>query len=139
MNPIDAFRGAMRQFGIEYAGQIEADGKLRRFRAGDDKAKNSWYVLFSGPPRTIKLSDGHTAKGYHREDFREAFARYLPSPPLPNRNPVTTRENTDVSSCPETSPEENELRFETAEKINKDGHGYGVTVGRAGISDEVLL
>jgi Protein of unknown function (DUF3631) len=29
-------------------------------------------------PRTIRLADGHTPKGYHREQFEEALARYLP-------------------------------------------------------------
>ena len=50
MSAADSFRAAILRAGLGYAGPIEADGKLRRFRAGDDKSKNSWYVLFAGPP-----------------------------------------------------------------------------------------
>ena len=50
MSAVESFRAAMLRAGLGYAGPIEADGKLRRFRAGDDKSKNSWYVLFAGPP-----------------------------------------------------------------------------------------
>jgi putative DNA primase/helicase len=50
MSAVESFRATMHRAGLGYAGPIEADGKLRRFRAGDDKSKNSWYVLFAGPP-----------------------------------------------------------------------------------------
>jgi putative DNA primase/helicase len=50
MSAVDSFRAAMLRTGLGYAGAIEADGKLRRFRAEGDKSKNSWYVLFAGPP-----------------------------------------------------------------------------------------
>src|SRR5437762_6156829 len=46
----ETFRAAMSAAGIEYTGQIHADGKLHRFKAGDDHARNSWYVLHAGPP-----------------------------------------------------------------------------------------
>ena len=29
-------------------------------------------------PRTLKLDEGETAKGYHRADFEPAWSRYLP-------------------------------------------------------------
>jgi hypothetical protein len=39
-------------------------------------------------PRTVKLPDGSTAKGYHRDGaLEEAFARYLPPTPLPPSPP----------------------------------------------------
>ncbi len=50
MSTLDSLRAAMRRAGLDYDEPIEADGKLHRFRAVDDKATNSWYVLFAGPP-----------------------------------------------------------------------------------------
>jgi hypothetical protein len=38
------------------------------------------YGIF---PRTIRLTDGTTPKGYHRESFYDAFARYLPPAATP--------------------------------------------------------
>ena len=35
---------------------------------------------FGVTPRTIRLATGNTAKGYHRDDFKEAFDRFLPPP-----------------------------------------------------------
>jgi putative DNA primase/helicase len=49
-NSVEAFRAAMNAAGIEYTGEIYCDGKLRRFKARDDHARNSWYVLYEGPP-----------------------------------------------------------------------------------------
>jgi hypothetical protein len=40
-------------------------------------------------PRTIKLADGSTAKGYHRSDFEEAWKRWLPASPPPTVTNVT--------------------------------------------------
>lgn len=44
----ERLRATMRRFGLDYAGPIYVDGKLHRFRAAGDKARNSWYVLFGG-------------------------------------------------------------------------------------------
>ena len=46
----ETFRPAMRAEGIDYTGQIYPDGKLHRFKAGEDHHKNSWYVFHAGPP-----------------------------------------------------------------------------------------
>jgi len=40
----------MAHSGMHYAGALEPDGKLHRFKAEGDHARNSWYVLHSGPP-----------------------------------------------------------------------------------------
>lgn len=40
----------MRAAGLDYAGPIHADGKLHRFKAAGDTARNSWYCLNGGPP-----------------------------------------------------------------------------------------
>jgi putative DNA primase/helicase len=46
----ETLRVAMAAAGIEYTGQVCADGKLHRFKAEGDHARNSWYVLHVGPP-----------------------------------------------------------------------------------------
>ncbi len=40
----------MRAAGLDYAGSVVADGKIHRFKAGEDRERNSWFVLFPGPP-----------------------------------------------------------------------------------------
>lgn len=50
MNAAAQFRDAMRRAGLDYAGPIHADGKRRRFKAGQDRDNNSWFILFPGPP-----------------------------------------------------------------------------------------
>ncbi len=91
---------------------------------------------FSIAPRTIKLSAGQTAKGYHLADFKEAFERFLPHLPVSSRNSVTTLGNTDDSAISEPSPAESGLRPEDAILANKNGAGYGVTVEKAGEADK---
>ena len=46
----EQFRLAMGNSGLEFAGSTVADGKLRRFKASGDRRRNSWYVLYAGPP-----------------------------------------------------------------------------------------
>lgn len=50
MNPAEDFRAALRQAGLDCAGAIIADGRIHRFKAGEDKDRNSWFVLFPGEP-----------------------------------------------------------------------------------------
>jgi putative DNA primase/helicase len=50
MNALESFRSSMHAAGLNHAGHISADGRMCRFKAGDDSACNSWFVLFSGPP-----------------------------------------------------------------------------------------
>ncbi len=86
MSAADSFRAAMHCAGLDYAGPIEANGKLHRFRAGDDKSKNSWYVLFAGPPiagsfgcwkRNTKESwCEKSPKDYTAAQWREIQARW---------------------------------------------------------------
>lgn len=42
---VEDFRDAMRKGGLDYAGAIIPDGKLRRFKANGGHRKDSWYVL----------------------------------------------------------------------------------------------
>jgi len=50
MNANESFRDAMRRAGINHAAPIVGDGKLHRFRADGDHARNSWYVLHGDTP-----------------------------------------------------------------------------------------
>ncbi|MBI2926405.1 MAG: hypothetical protein HYY24_11980 [Verrucomicrobia bacterium] len=47
---LEQFRREMSHRGLDYAGPILADGKLHRFKAKGDKARNSWFILFPDPP-----------------------------------------------------------------------------------------
>jgi phage/plasmid primase-like uncharacterized protein len=55
-NPIEDFRSALRAAGMNYAGDLQADGKLHRFKAEGDTNAASWYVLH--------LTDNFAAAGY---------------------------------------------------------------------------
>ena len=46
----EEFRRAMSAAGLVQAGEIYPDGKLHRFNVEGDDHRNSWYVLYSGPP-----------------------------------------------------------------------------------------
>jgi hypothetical protein len=51
-------------------------------------------------PRTVRFDGGETAKGYRREQFEEAFSRYLATS---NRHTVTTRMDKGIAADSETS------------------------------------
>ncbi|MDG4560003.1 MAG: toprim domain-containing protein [Candidatus Competibacter sp.] len=42
---VDSFRSAMAAVGLDYAGEIIADGTLHEIKANGDKTKKTWYVL----------------------------------------------------------------------------------------------
>lgn len=44
-NPIESFRTAMLAAGLDYSGEVIADGRIHRFKAKGDRDRNSWYVL----------------------------------------------------------------------------------------------
>jgi putative DNA primase/helicase len=46
---IEVFRRAMSEAGLIHTVEIYADGKLHRFKADGDHARNSWYVVHAGP------------------------------------------------------------------------------------------
>jgi putative DNA primase/helicase len=46
----ELFQEAMRRAGLDFAGHLVADGRLRRFKSAGDHSRNSWYVLYSGTP-----------------------------------------------------------------------------------------
>jgi hypothetical protein len=83
-------------------------------------------------PRTIRLDNGSTPKGYHREQFRDAFSRYLG---VSERHTDTTGTDTEVAAIseaphvadaesrkPASVNERGDVAVETAE--NGDVAGY---------------
>ena len=78
----ESFRAAMRQAGLDYPGPIDADGKLHRVKVGDDKERNSWFILFPDPPLAGIFGcwkRGFTQKwrGNHREKFNDTERRQM--------------------------------------------------------------
>jgi putative DNA primase/helicase len=65
-NYIENFRNAMSKAGLQFSGEIIADGKLHRFKATGDHEKNSWYVLHTGSPTA-------GAFGCWKRGFKETF------------------------------------------------------------------
>jgi|HubBroStandDraft_4_1064222.scaffolds.fasta_scaffold00049_4 hypothetical protein len=59
-------------------------------------------------PHTIRLDDGKTTlKGYHRDDFRDAWARFIPSweePSQPSRASQTNKHRTFLGTATVTKP-----------------------------------
>jgi hypothetical protein len=48
---------------------------------------------FEIKPRSVRLDDGSTPKGYHRDDFADAWARFLSSPEKPPQAPQAPQAN----------------------------------------------
>ncbi len=94
---------------------------------------------FNIAPRTIRLPDGTTAKGYCLEMFKDTFERFLPHPPLSNRHTVTMPVNTGGFAISETSQAPNVLRIENAKNANKNAGCDGVTVQKRGKEKEEAL
>ena len=44
-DPTNAFRDALAAAGLPFTGSFNADGKIHRYKAGEDKEANSWYLL----------------------------------------------------------------------------------------------
>jgi putative DNA primase/helicase len=120
---------------IEMEGQPWAEfGKHAKAITANQLARQ--LKKFKVAPRTIKLEDGTTAKGYHREDFCEAFDRFLPVSPISKRNLVTDSVNTGDLPLSETSPAESGLRMEGSSPACKNGVGYTVTVPTKGDAED---
>ena len=66
---IQKFRGALAKAGLDYAGEIIADGKLHRFKADGDHARNSWFVLF--PANSVTPAAG--AFGCWKRGLKETW------------------------------------------------------------------
>lgn len=77
MSSTEPFRKAMQTDGLDYFGPIVADGKIHRFRALGDKARDSWYILHAGPPAAGVFGSWRGAVGkqtWHERNAKELTA-----------------------------------------------------------------
>src|SRR5208282_1592751 len=83
-------------------------------------------------PRVHRTTEGKTARGYSRDDCKQAFATYLYDAPPKNAlskcNSVTALENIDRNEGFENVTKGNGYTSENAIPANKDADGYGVTL-----------
>ena len=93
---------------------------------------------FGVSPRVIRVRD-ETARGYLLDDFREAFSRYLPESPVPDRNTVTTQQAEALNAVSEVLQPETVLHPENTPKSNSENVCYGVTPCKWGSSNEILI
>ncbi len=47
---VNQFRQAVQAAGLDYPGEIIADGNLHRIKVNGDRSPNSWYVLHPDDP-----------------------------------------------------------------------------------------
>jgi hypothetical protein len=82
-------------------------------------------------PRVHKMNEGTTARGYSRDDCKQAFVTYLFDAPtknaLPKCNSVTTPENIEQNEVFGNVTDGNGYTSENAIPANKIADGYGVT------------
>ena len=83
------------------------------------------FEILSG---TIRLSGGHTAKGYYRTAFEDVFSRYLPL------QTVTTSQLNSHGHCDglQSVTPGKPVTVQKASQVNNDGHCDVVTVGNPG-------
>jgi putative DNA primase/helicase len=93
-------------------------------------------------PRVHRTTEGKTARGYSRDDCKQAFATYLYDAPPKNAlskcNSVTALENIDRNEGFENVTKGNGYTSENAIPANKDADGYGVTLPNSE-KEEMLL
>lgn len=82
--------------------------------------------------RNIKLPSGKVLKGYHLEDFEDAFSRYLTQEGDSSRYPATKPANIDDSAVLHPLPKEASSVSTNAVPTNKDGAGSAVADEKAG-------
>ena len=73
LDVLDSFREALACTGIDYSGEIIADGRLHRFRAEGDHRPNGWYYLHADDRPFGEF--GHHAKGLDRVRWRPSDQR----------------------------------------------------------------
>ncbi|MHC1764620.1 MAG: DUF3631 domain-containing protein [Verrucomicrobiia bacterium] len=130
---------AIRAYFAEGADRVDSKTLLEKLNSTGDFADanygrglNPQFIAkllkpYGIQPRTIKLTDGKTAKGYLREMFDAVFATYLPDPPVSKGNSVTTPVNIDRDEVFEKVTNQNGYLYENAVSTNKDSYGDGVT------------
>jgi len=111
------------------ADKLSTVGLIARLAAEDDAPWADWHGATVKPrtvatilrpygirSRTVRLADGTTPKGYQREQFHDAWARYLPH--LPGRHLSATSATTEESSAHENG--------DVADVADKPPSGEGV-------------
>jgi hypothetical protein len=87
---------------------------------------------FGVRPGTIRFGSGKTAKGYYLRTFDDAFKRYLPYPPSPNRHTVTSAGKAGDSEDSQPSRPEAADSQPSRPAPSNAGHSDGVTVAKGG-------
>lgn len=67
MNHIESFRSALASAGIPIQVPLKDDGVLHRYKGGEDREPNSWYVLY--PPNPVSAG----AYGCHKRQIHEKW------------------------------------------------------------------
>jgi putative DNA primase/helicase len=83
-------------------------------------------------PDTIRFADGSLAKGYRRSQFEDAFARYLPEPPISNRNTVTTEDSCGLPAKSQPLQVDGGYGSYGGQNHSVSAECYGVTVENQG-------
>lgn len=98
-------------FGVRQLDRLPSDEIAKALGAMDERPWSEWgearrpitpYGIarllkpFGVLPRSIRLPDGHTPKGYLREDFEDAWGRYVMGATLPARNTATAQAESDL-------------------------------------------
>jgi hypothetical protein len=120
-------------WGNLYGKQLDARGLARRLRPFDVR------------PRTVRFEDGSVAKGYHREQFDDPFARYLAPvretpgtvPGVRDRHTVTCQEPSGFAAYAQPLHAKDEDGRKPSSHAGCNGvtnkslsHGRGGTTGR---------
>lgn len=88
---------------------------------------------FGMRPGTVRFPAGDTAKGYYRDDFTDAWARYLS--PSEKRHSVTNRINIGDSSAATNVTAPSRDGGENAQNLSKNAPCDGVTEGNPSLSE----
>jgi hypothetical protein len=83
--------------------------------------------------RTVRLDDGSTPKGYKREQFDDAWKRYLPATAAPIRHNATTRTGSGIAA--ETDPPQDRVVADSEAAENPHGERDVADVADRGAGD----
>jgi hypothetical protein len=86
-------------------------------------------------PKTIRVSDGKTPKGYDLKDLRDAFSRYLTGP-----GAATTPQSSPASTCENSMPPQEDGLWRAKNRVSPDdssvwrcGGSEGASPGRGAL------
>ena len=118
-----------------------SDRPWSEWRRGKSLTTNGLARLlkpFEIRPKTVRIDDLTTAKGYDVGWFDDALSRYLPDNPDPTVTPSQVNENTGLAAdATVTRPDD--VTDGKAEILNRNAERYGVTVEEPELSEEGVL